>query len=29
MYERIIPVAEAIWEQHLKSLEDDEEDHGT
>jgi hypothetical protein len=24
MYERIIPAAEAIWEEHLKDLEDEE-----
>ncbi len=27
MYERIIPVAEELWEQHLKDIEDEEEDH--
>lgn len=26
MYERIVPVAEALWEQHLKDLEEDDED---
>jgi hypothetical protein len=26
MYDRLIPIAERVWEQHLKSLQDEDED---